>query len=143
MLCVALTDTALYKRSRQCAQLCYALRCSAELPPELAQSVALPNFPPNWRSRKLYFALMCCALLCQAPRCASAVCIVLCKSLRRSARLRAVQAQSTVRSVMLCVSLPDCVLLWRSRQSALLCSAFLCASSRRTGAVDNNMLDML
>ena len=41
MLCVALTDTVLYKRRRQCARLCYALRCAVGLPPELAQSEAV------------------------------------------------------------------------------------------------------
>ena len=99
--------------------------------------VVLSDFPPNWRSRKLYFALICSALpdsalckqaqsascyatvlsasVCQTPRCASAVDSALFYALRRSARLRAVPAQSTLRSVMLCVGLPDTVLCERSR----------------------------
>ena len=130
-------------------QICYALRRTDRHRAVQTQStvrsaklcIALPDFPPNWRSRKLYFALVCSALLCQAPRCASAVCIMLRHSLRRSARLRAVKRilnRAMLFSASFCQT-PRCASLSTVR-SAMLCSASLCQTPCCASAVDNALV---
>ena len=155
---VALPRSALLCYSRGRALLCLAslcqtssstgvvdivlwYACTAGLPAALLQSascsamigVTLPDSAPDG-------AVLHSASLCQTPRCASTVCIVLCYALSRSARYRAKLARSTVCSGMPCYALrrPDrhrAVQTQSTVRSAMLCSALLCRTSPRTGAV--------
>ena len=124
--------------------LLYSLRRSARHRAVRAQStvrssmlcVALPG-SALCKRRRQRSPMLCTASLCQTPRCACAVDSALFYALRRSARHRAVRAQSTVRSSMLCVALPDSALCKRRRQrSTMLCTASLCQTPRCASAVD-------